>query len=485
MRGGKTMELTPVDYTQNYTSFKQELDTELNKAADGFVKIGYLLKVARDTDVLSESGYKTVAEFAQVEYGLTKDIVSRYIAINDRYSEGGYAPCLASRFQNFGLAKLAEMLTLPDNIVEAIPEDVTKEEIREIKREYAEEQKVSDIEIFEERAEIEAEKKLKGDEKLPGDYMDEMIKKDISDTVPNNLMKQIIYDFLKENPEEYMKFKNFMLTGADVFEILAPSGSRIITSRIPGQGRCMLSITGPNVPISVVNMRDPNSKEEYTLEQLADYISIFVPEDGDYKYWYQMVFDAEWPIKEEEKKEPESSINTRTKSDFEKTKKKEEKKKASKVTVVKPKEKAAVPKEDVREVEDSVQNSEKNVQESVNNTQPVEENVQEYKDIVSAESEITENEYMEKPESCINTQSEEQFEEVAPAQPNPYENMPTGELEKVFGELYNTMDEEWQMAKRYLRQYVKEPAEQAVRKAMELFDKIKEVVDVLSEREDE
>lgn len=31
-----------------YKTFKQNLDNELNRAAEGFVKIGYLLKLARD-----------------------------------------------------------------------------------------------------------------------------------------------------------------------------------------------------------------------------------------------------------------------------------------------------------------------------------------------------------------------------------------------------------------------------------------------------
>ena len=34
---------------RSYQEYKQELDTELKKTAEGFVRIGYLLKVARDT----------------------------------------------------------------------------------------------------------------------------------------------------------------------------------------------------------------------------------------------------------------------------------------------------------------------------------------------------------------------------------------------------------------------------------------------------
>ena len=38
---------------RNYAEYKQELDTELKKTAEGFVRIGYLLKVARDTRIFS------------------------------------------------------------------------------------------------------------------------------------------------------------------------------------------------------------------------------------------------------------------------------------------------------------------------------------------------------------------------------------------------------------------------------------------------
>ena len=76
------MELSTIN---TYKEFEKQFDTELTKQAESFVRVGYLLKVARDTDILSESGYKTVAEFAQERYGLTKDVVSRYININDRF----------------------------------------------------------------------------------------------------------------------------------------------------------------------------------------------------------------------------------------------------------------------------------------------------------------------------------------------------------------------------------------------------------------
>ena len=74
-----------------YQEFKAATDREVQNQAEGFVRLGYLLRRAEDTDILAESGYKTVTEFAKAEYGLTETYVSRYININRRYSEGGYS----------------------------------------------------------------------------------------------------------------------------------------------------------------------------------------------------------------------------------------------------------------------------------------------------------------------------------------------------------------------------------------------------------
>ena len=70
----------------SYQEYKEALDRELNRTAEGFVKIGYLLKIARDTDILKESGYHSLTEFAQAEYNLDPSQVSRFIAINDRFA---------------------------------------------------------------------------------------------------------------------------------------------------------------------------------------------------------------------------------------------------------------------------------------------------------------------------------------------------------------------------------------------------------------
>lgn len=67
----------------SYQDYKAAVDTEMNRAAESFVRIGYLLKIARDTDILKESEYANVNEFAESIYHLDKSQVSRFININD------------------------------------------------------------------------------------------------------------------------------------------------------------------------------------------------------------------------------------------------------------------------------------------------------------------------------------------------------------------------------------------------------------------
>lgn len=65
-----------------YEEFKQAVNRVLNRTVEDFVLTGYLLKQARDTDILKDSGYNDVNEFAWGEYKLDASQVSRYIRVN-------------------------------------------------------------------------------------------------------------------------------------------------------------------------------------------------------------------------------------------------------------------------------------------------------------------------------------------------------------------------------------------------------------------
>lgn len=447
------MELTVYDYRTDYKAFKQELDTELSKVADGFVKIGYLLKLARDTDILAESGYTSIADFAKAEYGLTKDVVSRYININDRYSEGGNSPCLADRYKGFGVAKLAEMLTLPDAIVDNISADTTKEEIKLIKKEYAQEQEISDIEVALEAAEVEHNKK----------------ESDLPESIyaPQNSMQQLIFDFLHGEPAEYLKLQ---FNSSDEYNIenianvLTPSGDRSIISRIPGVGRLMMTLHGAGTDIVVVNMRS-GEKEKYTWEQLRLYILLICcpSVEQTYKDLWKAVYDEEWnyePPKEEPVKESSSKVEPAKPAEKKKPKEepKKPKKKESKVAVVKKPEPA--------------------IEETENESYAVE-----FASTVGAS--ITEGISA----GFQSVENEAENSEVAPVQPENtydiYSNMPKGKILELFQECYNQMDEAYQTAKKRLREYNSLQASFHMKHSKELFDKACKIADVLNEMEDE
>ena len=221
-----------------YEDFKKQFDSCMQQTANNFVKIGYLLKQARDTDILKESGYSGMGEFAKAEYGLDNSTTSRFIAICDRYGAGDDR--LLPEYAEYGYSKLAEMLTLPESVADAITPEITKEEIREIKQEIREEEKITDIEVCIEKA-------------------------DHPEVDDNSTLTELIKNYLKEYPKE---FKALAESDDKAVDILAPSGSTVIMARVPGIGRMMLTLEDGQ-PVKLVNVR-ANTSEEYSDEQLEE-----------------------------------------------------------------------------------------------------------------------------------------------------------------------------------------------------------------------
>lgn len=123
------------DYRQitldEWMQWKENIHKKLDNMASDFVYIGYYLKKIRDSGMYDGAG--DFYEFAKKEFGIGKSTVSRFIAINEKYSEGGNSLELKEEFRGFSSSKLSEMLTLPDSEVELITEKTTIREIRELK----------------------------------------------------------------------------------------------------------------------------------------------------------------------------------------------------------------------------------------------------------------------------------------------------------------------------------------------------------------
>lgn len=117
----------------DYEDSKIFIRTNLNSAARSFIAIGYYLKHIRDGELFREDGYESIWEFAQAEYGISKSTASRYMSMNDRFSQGGDSPLIDSQYKDFDKSKLQEMLSLTDEQLEQVTPGMRVEDIREMK----------------------------------------------------------------------------------------------------------------------------------------------------------------------------------------------------------------------------------------------------------------------------------------------------------------------------------------------------------------
>lgn len=115
---------------QNISSAKDKL----NGLKKDFVRIGYLLRKIDDNELYKQDGYKSIAEFAKAECGLSPSDTTRFIQINKKYSADGNSEELRPEFLEYGQSKLAAMLALPDSDLNMITPQTSREDIRELNR---------------------------------------------------------------------------------------------------------------------------------------------------------------------------------------------------------------------------------------------------------------------------------------------------------------------------------------------------------------
>lgn len=270
------MELTT---QKTYSDFKKELDQELTKSAEGFVRIGYLLKIARDTEILAESGYANVNDFAAAEYGLDKSQVSRFININDRFSENGYSDRLQDQYKAYGYAKLAMMLTLPDSVVTELTPAYSKSEIQMVKEEIEAEEQISPMEVY-----------LEGEN-------------EVQQNMPT-LLNKVLHQLFQEDPKLYLHLHHQIKHGGedeDIKDALAPSGDSFHSVRIQGVGRKFLSTKDGVEDVSVTDTRT-GEKEKYTWQDIYDICRKFVDVDVEPRTNWTQLYGMPFP---EEEKKPE------------------------------------------------------------------------------------------------------------------------------------------------------------------------------------
>lgn len=280
MDEGIKLENTEVLAFAEYSEFEAAADKTAIKIKEGFMEMGYILKIARDTDILVGSGYQNHEEFAQRRYGLDKGTVSRYIRIVERFSDGGNSHVLKENYKKMGFAKLSLMLHMPDAIAEELMESLSKNEVLAIKEELDAESTVSDIELAIERAEKE--------DALPAAAFNDS---------ESSLFIEAVYQFGKENPEMYRKIwkavKNNDLQ--TIPDIMAPNGDAVIMVRVPGTGRIMMTIQGETVSAVAVRTQE---KERCTIQDLILALVALCPntettEEDTFRIVYGMEMEKE------------------------------------------------------------------------------------------------------------------------------------------------------------------------------------------------
>ena len=113
---------------------KAFIRSNIAAASRSFIAIGYYLKYARDKKLYEEDGHASIWEFAREEYGISKSTASRYMTMNDRFSEGGNSPIVAKAYRGYGKSQLQEMLYLNDEQLEQVTPDKQVKQIREIRQ---------------------------------------------------------------------------------------------------------------------------------------------------------------------------------------------------------------------------------------------------------------------------------------------------------------------------------------------------------------
>lgn len=113
---------------------KTFIKSNITTAARSFIAIGFYLKCVRDRELFKEENYGTVWEFAKEEYGISKSTASRYMSMNDRFSENGNSPNVQEEYRAFDKSKLQEMLYLEDEQLKQVTPEYRVEDIRNLRK---------------------------------------------------------------------------------------------------------------------------------------------------------------------------------------------------------------------------------------------------------------------------------------------------------------------------------------------------------------
>jgi hypothetical protein len=171
--------------------------------------------------------------------------------------------------------------------VDALDPSVTREEIRNVKAEIQEEQKISDLEVLMEEQQ-EEQKEMNLEQKA---------------------MHQYFYDYREHFVELADVLESQQENDGDaekVMDVIAPSGIAVVFVRIRGIGKLMLSFRGENENIIIQNVRTMEKRELSWTGFLYTIKSLYEKEDlSDPKAAWERIYGE--PYAEEKEPIPEKT----------------------------------------------------------------------------------------------------------------------------------------------------------------------------------
>ncbi|MBQ9701341.1 MAG: hypothetical protein IJV71_12065 [Lachnospiraceae bacterium] len=117
-----------------YFLAKQEITNRLKNMSEDYIVIGYYLRQIKDTQAYVQEGFNNLKDFAKSEFNLSESQVSRFIAINQKFSKWGCSKEIASEYKGFGVGKLSEMITMSEEDRKLVTVGTTVSQIRDIKQ---------------------------------------------------------------------------------------------------------------------------------------------------------------------------------------------------------------------------------------------------------------------------------------------------------------------------------------------------------------
>jgi hypothetical protein len=371
-------QLTPTEQQSlkysTYAEYKDALKQELNKATESFVRIGYLLKIARDTNILKDSGYANMEEFAYAEFKIDKGTASKFIGINDRFSEGGYSERLKTEYSGMGWSKLAVMLQLPDSINEEITPEFSKAEIQQIREEVAEEQKTTPLEHI-----LEGEKETTAQ--------------------TDDLLQKAIYQLGESKPELYVSMYDIIEGGfyrtRDIKEIMAPSGENIYSIRIQGVGRLLLSVKDYEDTVSLINERTGEKEKSSWNELVNAWTDLFKTDGTSPKESWSATYGKEFPEVAPVQPKKVEKVNTKPQK-----------------TAQKPKPKALQPEQEASKPKETFESANKAPEEAAAVSQQEDPTLHDFTPDIPKPEEAEEPEGQKSPEMCTENVPEESEEQL-------------------------------------------------------------------------